>query len=1154
MTVPIDSAINVASFLLAPDIKAFQAFLADAGLQDDSNPVCFESHVVSDDEGDDDGSDESTVGPDDLELSDPPDTDDDEGDAELPSAPVETPFDITEPDSSVHVIEPDEEHHQSSSDESLLLRLHHRFNHLSFHKLQHMARRGIIPKRLSKCNVPTCSACLYGKATRRPWRNKPAKNKVSDPPTRPGQVVAVDQMSSPTPGLIAQIKGFLTGQRYRYATVFVDHATKYGYTHMQKTQSAEETVEAKHAFERLAASHGVKVEHYHADNGIFDSKAWWNSCLASPAQGLTFAGVNAHHMNGRAERRIRELQEVARSMLLHAQSRWPSAVNTHLWPYAVRLAMDTYNEAPSKKGGPSPLELFSQSTVRPNAKHWQPFGCPCYVLNAPLQSAGGIHHKWKERSKIGVYLGRSPHHANSVALVLNLSTGHVSPQFHVAFDPTFQSVKASFDGLLPPSQWQAKCGFRKSRSQPVHTRAASEQINSNDEVQPQREQHSESSGTEANSNSTEQEPQQQQQADDDSVSHEPRRVHFADPLEEDSNTNGSQQNLRRSARRRSPVKRLIEVMTTTLLLATGRVEGAPGTPQRDVAPVEGELLCTEALFPSQETVSQEHPMLQACGATNDPDVLYYHEAMKADDRDQFLDSMVKEFKDQWDNGNFVPVRKSTLSGEEKKKILPAVWAMRRKRKLLTGEIYKWKSRLNLDGSKQVEGRDFWQTYAPVATWGSIRLQLTLALMQGWHTKQIDFVQAYPQAPIEVVQYLKWPAGIEVEGYDPSEWVLKVEKNVYGGKAAGRTWYKHLVRKLESIGFVRSKFDECVFYKGTAMYVLYTDDSILSSPDEQEIEDIIQQMKQADLDLTVEGDVADFLGVNITRLDDNSFNLTQPKLIDSILEDLGLGHDSTSTKQVPMATTKLLSRHPDSEPFDEHFHYRRAIGKLNFLEKSTRPDIAYAVHQCARFCEKPKKEHGNAVKWIGRYLLATRDKGYLIKPDPSRGLEVFCDADFAGAWDKELAGEDKDTARSRHGYAIMYAGVPILWHSQLQTEIALSSTESELIGLSMALRTAIPLMNMLNEMKAFGFEVHHDKPKVHCKVFEDNSGALEIAKVPKMRPRTKHINCKYFHFVSYVEDGSITLHPIGTADQPADMLTKALDVMTLSKHRKSIQGW
>ena len=98
------------------------------------------------------------------------------------------------------------------------------------------------------------------------------------------------------------------------------------------------------------------------------------------------------------------------------------------------------------------------------------------------------------------------------------------------------------------------------------------------------------------------------------------------------------------------------------------------------------------------------------------------------------------------------------------------------------------------------------------------------------------------------------------------------------------------------------------------------------------------------------------------------------------------------------------------------------------------------------------------------------------------------------------------------------GCPIVWKSQLQTEIALSSTESEYTGLSYALRETIPIMELLNEMQKHGFPVVKEKARVHCRVFEDNSGAIEMAKVHKFRPRTKHINVKLHHFRDYVERG------------------------------------
>ena len=165
------------------------------------------------------------------------------------------------------------------------------------------------------------------------------------------------------------------------------------------------------------------------------------------------------------------------------------------------------------------------------------------------------------------------------------------------------------------------------------------------------------------------------------------------------------------------------------------------------------------------------------------------------------------------------------------------------------------------------------------------------------------------------------------------------------------------------------------------------------------------------------------------------------------------------------------------------------------------------------------------------------------------------ASFAGDWDPKEAAADRDTVRSRHGYIISYGGCPLLWKSQMQTEIALSSTESKYTGLSYALCDAIPvLMKLLKEMKAHGFPIKCSQANIHRRVFEDNSGAIQMAKVHKYRPRTKHLNVRSYHFRDYVERQEVSIHAINTKDQPADYLTKALSEDLLTRHRFTVQGW
>jgi hypothetical protein len=173
---------------------------------------------------------------------------------------------------------------------------------------------------------------------------------------------------------------------------------------------------------------------------------------------MSFSGVGAHHQNGIAEKRIRDLQDLARSMLIHAMRRWPDAINTYLWPYALRKANSSKNLSIQGTNIRTPMELFSNSNVAPNLRHEHPFGCPVYVLDRRIQ--GNMKApKWESRGRLGIYLGTSEYYAKTVGLILSTSTGLVSPQFHLKFDDEFISVSPRINNNIPISEWQFKCGF-----------------------------------------------------------------------------------------------------------------------------------------------------------------------------------------------------------------------------------------------------------------------------------------------------------------------------------------------------------------------------------------------------------------------------------------------------------------------------------------------------------------------------------------------------------------------------------------------------------------------------------------------------------------------------------------------------------------------
>ena len=136
---------------------------------------------------------------------------------------------------------------------------------------------------------------------------------------------------------------------------------------------------------------------------------------------------------------------------------------------------------------------------------------------------------------------------------------------------------------------------------------------------------------------------------------------------------------------------------------------------------------------------------------------------------------------------------------------------------------------------------------------------------------------------------------------------------------------------------------------------------------------------------------------------------------------------------------------------------------------------YATHQVAKYSSDPREPHGEAILYLVRYLKKTRDLGIRFKPDPKKGFECYCDADFSGNWNKRFAHKDPSTSKSRSGWIVFYAGCPVCWASKLQSQVALSTTEAEYITMSQAQRDIIPVMNLIQEMKEKGFQVICTQP-------------------------------------------------------------------------------
>eukprot|EP00956_Cyclotella_meneghiniana_P032322 scaffold88264_cov32-Cyclotella_meneghiniana.AAC.1 len=216
--------------------------------------------------------------------------------------------------------------------------------------------------------------------------------------------------------------------------------------------------------------------------------------------------------------------------------------------------------------------------------------------------------------------------------------------------------------------------------------------------------------------------------------------------------------------------------------------------------------------------------------------------------------------------------------------------------------------------------------------------------------------------------------------------------------------------MVAAGMQVSKLDPCLFVSDKVTAVAFVDDILFWSTDEAYINQLGAKLRKEGLLLEEEGDAAGYLGVEMTKTEEGLIEMKQTGLIDRVLEALGLDTKYATNKWTP-AEGKPLTKDENGKPPQGSFSYSSVVGMLLYLAGHTRPDIAYAVNCCARYMFNPRLSHEQALKRIGRYLKATRDKGLILNPSGKLKVDAYPDADFAGLYGYE-SNSDPACAKSR----------------------------------------------------------------------------------------------------------------------------------------------
>ena len=1069
-----------------------------------------------------------------------------------------------------------------------LMKWHYRLCHHGLAAIQRLMQSGALGpssliKAASKCELPKCASCQFGKAKRRPTDTstktivREREYGLKKDQLFPGQRVSMDHFVVKQKGRLYSSRGQShEDSMYSGGCIFVDHAT--GDIHIEHLVNftATETIAAKQRYEKRMFDFGITVQAYQSDNGIFASKAFVNE-IESGLQNIKFSGVGAHHQNGIAERGIGTILSKARTILLHAAIRWPDAADISLRPMAVDYVVFQHNHMPrTSTGMMSPMEMIMKSKVgRQALEDMHVWGCPCYVLDPTLQDGHKLP-KWKPRSRRGIFLGFSKRHSSRVPLVLNTKTGHISPQFHVVFDDWFTSViGASPDRPFDQNEWtqlfaDSRYHYAFDEDDPITL--ADEWVDQHEDqvdrsaqirITQQRVRFADQNDPPEPDTTAQQREQDQPATNDPPSEPNPPQQQEEPPLQPVEEEEPPAIEEPPSSPQQQP-----QPEPSPSLRRSGRTRKAPLRWGYDGTQGAGyQALASFAAFVTNATTSAAYQafldldtdsdtfgfrdpiVYQASSKKNNPDLPSYYEAMTGDDREGYVAAMGNEVKELEDKGTWV----MTLQSEMEKrggKALPSTRAFRRKR-YPDGSVRKLKARLCVRGDKQTYGLDYFETYAPVVQWITIRLVLLMVLVYNWETVQTDYTNAFAQAFLTEDVYMELPKDFAPDTEDGEEYVLHLKKSLYGLKQAPLLWYDHLKGHLKQRGFKQSAFDPCLFYEPTKriLCLVYIDDVIWAGPDKARIMKVLESLKD-DLEMTVEGDVSAYLGIDFERLNNGQIKLKQYGLIDKVLNATGL--QDCNPDKTP-ASQKPLGKDQDGEDYAEQWSYASVVGMLLYLASNSRPEIAYAVHQCARFTHNPKASHAKAVKRICRYLKGTRDQGMILTPSKDcLSVDCYVDADFAGQWNSEDP-QDRLCVKSRTGYVLMVGNCPVHWVSKLQTEIAVSTMEAEYIALSFAMRDLIPLRGLVDEIKTM-FNINELPCRAYSKVFEDNNGTILLATSPRMTPCSKHIAVKYHFFKEHVYNGNIRLVKVASDEQVADCLTKGLDKTLFQRARKMLAGW
>lgn len=498
---------------------------------------------------------------------------------------------------------------------------------------------------------------------------------------------------------------------------------------------------------------------------------------------------------------------------------------------------------------------------------------------------------------------------------------------------------------------------------------------------------------------------------------------------------------------------------------------------------------------------------------------YYYQMLKHPEAPGFLCAITKEIKDLQSKGTWREV--SYDHAKQAGKIpIPTTWVFKYKFDY-EGYLIKHKARMCARGDLQQTDQD---VYAATLAIRIFRALMAITTAFELDTRQYDAVNAFANPDINEPTYCKPPDGWKGD----SSVLLLLLKALYGLKQSPALWYKHLSTTLIKLGLEPVPGIECLFTCSYMILFFYVDDiAVLYYPRFKKQVDEFEKKLFEEYEMRNMGEIEWFLGIRVTRDRElQQTTLCQDSYIDKLISKFNVNTTGKAPGS-PLAHHVVMTKNEEQATLQDIYAYQQRVGSINFSAITTRPDTAFAASKLAEFNSNPSTYHMSQADRVLEYLAHTKNYAIVYY-----GQAIHSDTIFLASSDASFA-DDLDTRQSSHGYCFkLYDGM-IDWKASKQKTVTTSSTEAELLAMSMTANSKMWWDRFFDtiQMKI------GDSTYIEC----DNRQTIRAFTKPGAQLTTKlrHVDIHRHWLRQEVQKGTINIQYTPTTSILADGLTKML---------------